>query len=600
MNITGAATVNITLKGENKLRVHQDNNITSAVYIADGARLHFYDDALNPGGKLTVHGSSNYYGGGPAVSGDSLHIHGGNISLIGGNAIVGSLGESFKGKSLEITGGTVNFYAGLISSVSRGGISVSESLNIAEGAELNLPEFSNVEIGGNATFENKGKVTIGDEATLSNRGILFNAGTIENNGTINNTGAIHNYGSLTGSPVKGNEVLEGVVAVSGVDGTVPEPGKDYTLSLDSNVLTILTDKKMAITSNSQNVNYITITIASGINANLVLKDLKIDLNSKANKAAFMIADNSTGNVNITLQGENSLVSGANMAGLHKIGDRGSLTISGSGSLTAVGGNGGAGIGAGINDTTGNIFISGGNVRAIGGDNAPGIGASTLNNMTISGGTITANTGNGALTDIGGTLETENLVITGGSVKAYYLATAPKDNKGNYLMLFETDELTAPVYINGVNYKICGSHIDDKCLYFFLPIKDHYVSFGTNLGLTGKIEWIENEESFKLTIIAPPAPASSETQSQIQSSSRSVRKSSSKSDDFSSSLSQSSVGQSGTISTASSDSRISSDTAAETQGSGGISVFMWLLLLIIIAIIILIIIMIKKRKDTREN
>jgi subtilisin family serine protease len=81
--------------------------------------------------------------------------------------------------------------------------------------------------------------------------------------------------------------------------------------------------------------------------------------------------NSGANATLTLVGSNILTGGNNCAGIQTIGAK--LTIGGTGSLTAIGGNGGAGIGGGAGGSGGNIAITGGVVKATGGSNAQGIG-----------------------------------------------------------------------------------------------------------------------------------------------------------------------------------------------------------------------------------
>jgi len=80
---------------------------------------------------------------------------------------------------------------------------------------------------------------------------------------------------------------------------------------------------------------------------------------------------------------------------------GNITISG-GTVTAIGGNNGAGIGGGYNASWGNITISGGNVTATGGNSGAGIGGGkrgsasfSCGNIIISGGTVTATGGKNA-------------------------------------------------------------------------------------------------------------------------------------------------------------------------------------------------------------
>lgn len=124
----------------------------------------------------------------------------------------------------------------------------------------------------------------------------------------------------------------------------------------------------------------TVTVESGVPANITLENVNIDVSASDNKAAFEIEKDSIGNVNITLVGDNKLKSGKNCAGLQKNGDSdnvGKLTIQGTGSLTATGGNKGAGIGGGNENSASNITINGvtdgGKVTAKGGTWAAGIG-----------------------------------------------------------------------------------------------------------------------------------------------------------------------------------------------------------------------------------
>ena len=123
----------------------------------------------------------------------------------------------------------------------------------------------------------------------------------------------------------------------------------------------------------------TVTIdTSGGDVDVTFDDLKIDVSSRdeGNAAVRVEGD---GNVTIELDGKNELKSGGHNAGLEKNGDEseGTLTIKDDkgkdGSLTAEGGESGAGIGGGIESTGSNITIRGGTVEAVGGSSAAGIG-----------------------------------------------------------------------------------------------------------------------------------------------------------------------------------------------------------------------------------
>lgn len=134
----------------------------------------------------------------------------------------------------------------------------------------------------------------------------------------------------------------------------------------------------------------TVTIdTSGGKVDVTFDDLKIDVSGKTevdgsgdgstreSNAAVTVQGN--GDVTIELDGDNKLKSGSGNAGLekNKHESEGTLTIKDDkgkdGSLTAEGGDDGAGIGGGIGSTGGSITIRGGTIEAVGGSNAAGIG-----------------------------------------------------------------------------------------------------------------------------------------------------------------------------------------------------------------------------------
>lgn len=187
--------------------------------------------------------------------------------------------------------------------------------------------------------------------------------------------------------------------------------------------------------------------SSGTAAKVYLNDLHITVSSGA-------AVSVSGDVDLYIEGSSVLQSGENCAGIQKE-DDGQLTIDGSGSLEATGGESGAGIGgasgkpgnnitinggtitasgkagygwgAGIGGGKGqggsNITIRGGNVKAIPGAEAAGIGGGFKGNGTdisIEGGTVYAESGggNGGTAAIGGGRaggNGENIQITGGDI-----------------------------------------------------------------------------------------------------------------------------------------------------------------------------------------
>ena len=129
---------------------------------------------------------------------------------------------------------------------------------------------------------------------------------------------------------------------------------------------------------------------------LTLRDVKIDVSGTGNplyyddKGNAALSVQGEGDVEIELDGKNELKSGAHRAGLEKNTSEGTLTLKDdnkeAGSLTATGGEYGAGIGGGDYDSGENITITGGTVNASGGAGA-GIGGgvnSSGSNVTVSG------------------------------------------------------------------------------------------------------------------------------------------------------------------------------------------------------------------------
>ena len=164
--------------------------------------------------------------------------------------------------------------------------------------------------------------------------------------------------------------------------------------------------------------------------NLTLKDVKIDVSDTGipgttikGKAALSVQGQ--GNVEIELDGDNELKSGANRAGLEKNTSEGTLTLKDdkneAGSLKATGGENGAGIGGGNRGSGKNITIKGGTVNATGGLDGAGIGGGLLGNgedITITGGTVNAAGGRFGAGIGGGLLGSgKNITITDGTVNA---------------------------------------------------------------------------------------------------------------------------------------------------------------------------------------
>ena len=152
--------------------------------------------------------------------------------------------------------------------------------------------------------------------------------------------------------------------------------------------TIDKDDTNTVITGESDKNTVTIDTSKG-NVDVTFDDLKIDVSGKAEgdvsgdgpvdagKAAVTVQGDH--DATIELDGDNELKSGGYNAGLEKNEheSKGTLTIKDDkgkeGSLTAEGGEGGAGVGGGTEKTGSNIIIRGGTIEAVGGAGAAGIG-----------------------------------------------------------------------------------------------------------------------------------------------------------------------------------------------------------------------------------
>ena len=181
------------------------------------------------------------------------------------------------------------------------------------------------------------------------------------------------------------------------------------------------DNNPVITSSSGKTNNtVTITAEKNATANVPLENVNIDTGTTDEAA---ITASGEGHVNIELNGTNTVQSGNTHAGVEKK-DNGTLTITDEnkdGSLTATGGNYGAGIGGGYEGSGKGITIEGGEVKAIGGTHGAGIGGGfggSGSNIAIEGGKVEASSVGGGAGIGGGSIGSgSGITVSGGEVTA---------------------------------------------------------------------------------------------------------------------------------------------------------------------------------------
>ena len=216
-----------------------------------------------------------------------------------------------------------------------------------------------------------------------------------------------------------NDISESVTTMDLRNGSIivsVENGQQY--AEQKNIKQQISDL-VVTTNNDETVN--TLTIEGGtIGAKVTLSNVKIETTSNA-------AVSVSGNVELVIEGKNTLQSGTDHAGVEKADDNGTLTISGSGTLNAYGGESGAGIGSGSQKGCSNIEIESGIINAHGGQWGAGIGSGNVGNrpgvlggsyITINGGDVTAYGGSEAA-GIGGGFKGngKDITINGGTVHA---------------------------------------------------------------------------------------------------------------------------------------------------------------------------------------
>lgn len=178
-------------------------------------------------------------------------------------------------------------------------------------------------------------------------------------------------------------------------------------------------------------------------------------------------------------------------------------------------SGSACIGAGASEgSTESITINGGNIDVRSNAGA-GIGGAfrgpAVNNITITGGTISANAGRQTAQDIGAGQQgiktgDETLYISGGSVYAVNNKIDPTpynnatDKKQVYLFQLENQVSTNLVKVDGADYKVNSGHSDTNALFLYLVGgEDHLISVVNTSGSAQNCQAIWDDVNQTFTI-----------------------------------------------------------------------------------------------------
>ena len=221
---------------------------------------------------------------------------------------------------------------------------------------------------------------------------------------------------------------------------------EFSLTVGGKSIPLVSSSKVLAAGKIYNINRDVATDLSTINANYTAPNGETLTGTLASNVKISIADGATVTLNnVTIDGENDelykyagitcvgdatiILSGTNtVTGFYNeypgiyVPEGNTVTIKGSGSLTASSNGYGAGIGGCWGISCGNIEIQDGDITATGGYGCAGIGSgngSACGTITISGGTVTATGGNsGAGIGSGNAIATCGAItISGGTVEA---------------------------------------------------------------------------------------------------------------------------------------------------------------------------------------
>ncbi len=435
-----------------------------------------------------IGGGGDYYESDVRGVGSNITINGGEVTATGGDFGAGIGGGRYEnGRNITISGGTVTATGGLCGAGIGGGEGRTGSDITVSGGTITTTGGENATDIGGGSGGSTGTVTITGGSVKTTKGVLT--------GVTNGTGAVYcTVVDLTDEfGIEAAVTDVGETAYGMKDVMTDADGKIYMyLPADENGTTIVfgthfysgtvsaeagadnrltrgTECKYSLLVLGDSAYYERNESTQGIlikdGADLIIKSangygkdnyspmrMQIEENASVTltldgaymdaseipyiSSPILIPEDSTGNVNIILKGENGLKAGNYYAAIQKNGNAeniGTLTISGDGSLMAAGGYNAAGVGSSDGKPVKNIVISSGIITATGGVYGAGIGGGdggTASNITISGGTITA-TGGKCGAGIGGgySKEGNHITISGGTVTATSIVVGDDGSTG---------------------------------------------------------------------------------------------------------------------------------------------------------------------------
>ncbi len=437
-------TINAT-GGNNATGIGGGGSIENGINGGDGGTITISGGTVTAMSTTGIGGGSGANGG-KGGDGGTIAINGGVVTSIGGIAGIGGgygYTQGGHGGTITISGGIV------ISTAGSYGVGIGGGYGDTQGGD-----------GGSVDISNGAKVYAGGDVDNDAQDI---GGGLSGN-TKGNSGTLTIGGTATKVFVAGNTVFAGTgdayVLNDGIEwttnaGKISEaqgalfsghtPGGAYLLPPPPPPNPIIAPGTYDISAYSDNTDLVVgngndaldNVILEGTNntMQLTIKDkadvtfdgVSIQFNPDGDEGKCAVTIDGTATITLAAGTTNTLKSGSPCAGIN-VAEGKSLTINGTGTLNAIGGESGAGIGGSEDENCGTVNISGCTVTAIG-SKATGIGSGGHYGKWPNGGAVTISDGakvyaegiigDDRYPDIGGFNEFGTLTISGADTMVFF-------------------------------------------------------------------------------------------------------------------------------------------------------------------------------------
>lgn len=446
------------------------------------------------GGHVTATGGAEAAGIGTGVA------HGSHVTStvteieISGGTVTATKGAKTTGSDIGLAESTESTYVVLVGNVphSTSGRATMDSVTVTGGSVATGTTMTNPKADDRSVYlMTVPNLTAGDEVAIVGLGSYGTNDVVAVDGTVNlsvpNGAYVFNAnGRLYEATVDHGPVTANYAANTGMTIAVGD-GEPVDIAYGSGEGWFYDGKKLTIDENA----VVAIAGQSRLPVELVLDDgadVTLDGVTIAGESGVpAVTTTENANVTLRLDGDNTLEGGTGAAAVQPAVGA-TITIvdgaeAGIGQLTANGGAGAAGIGAGASTACGNVTIAGGHIEANGGTGAAGIGAGSgadgdCGTITIAGGTVEAQRGGSSAQDVGngGGGTCTSVVVTGGSLVAEHGEVTPAPT-GRYAVTIEDDTWTKGQTVTlsglpagyGTNDIVAAQpSVDEKIVRVYLP------------------------------------------------------------------------------------------------------------------------------------